>query len=613
MRSSLGRAHALRSCLTKAAHSRNFRRMVACLSLMMLPLSGCSPDSPVGPSAQSIADVAPAVVDSGKVTDLQVSAISDSSITLAWTEVDDGSGLPASYRLKYAQPPIDWASAAIGCDRTITGVRIGAPMSCTVHGLSQSTEYDFQLMSYRTLNGVWVGSVYSNLAHGTTIAPPSTVVTAGVSDLAIVASSETTVAVRWTQVDDGTGAPAKYRVKYAPPSIDYASATVGCQQTIVGTAIGDPISCTIEGLAPGTKYEVQLMSYRTDASGAWQDPLPSNIVAAETVATTPVAQASAQGIWISPAELAALPTSGAAWSNLLSEANSSCGSVDLSDQEQRTNVCILAKALAFARTGTASYRSAVVTALKQIVDAPAYNGRALALGRELGAYVIAADLISLRSHDPALDRDFRAEIRSLLTTYTNSGPSSLIKCHELRPNNWGTHCGASRLAVAAYLGDTAEIDRAAQVFKGWLGDRSAYAGFVYGDLSWQCDPNRPVGINPAGCRRYSRDLGGILPDDQRRAGSYSWPPTRENYVWEALQGAVVQAVILERLGYPAFQWSDQALRRAVEWLYTVNGFPAGGDDGWQPHLFNRYYGTSFSAPVPANAGKNVGWTDWTHR
>jgi hypothetical protein len=68
---------------------------------------------------------------------------------------------------------------------------------------------------------------------------------------------------------------------------------------------------------------------------------------------------------------------------------------------------------------------------------------------------------------------------------------TLVSTHEDRPNNWGTHAGASRVAVAVYLGDSAELERAAQVFKGWLGDRASYAGFNYGDLSWQCDAANP--------------------------------------------------------------------------------------------------------------------------
>jgi len=321
---------------------------------------------------------------------------------------------------------------------------------------------------------------------------------------------------------------------------------------------------------------------------------------------------ASSGIWISQAELMALPASGTAWNNVKSAADQSCGSPDLSNQDQGNNVCILAKALVFARTGQGSYRSDVVAALSAIVNSGTYSGRALALGRELAAYVIAADLIDLKNFDVALDTSFRAKIRSLLTTSTSGGPGSLIECHEDRPNNWGTHCGASRAAVAAYLGDTTALARVAQVFKGWLGDRSSYSGFSYGDLSWQCNSSAPVGINPTGCTRDGHSIDGVLPDDQRRAGGFSWPPPKENYVWEGLQGAVVQAVLLKRAGYDVFTWENQALRRALQWLHSQANFPATGEDTWTPHLINYYYGTQFPAPVPTSPGKNMGWTDWTH-
>lgn len=332
----------------------------------------------------------------------------------------------------------------------------------------------------------------------------------------------------------------------------------------------------------------------------------------------PPASRSTAGIWIGRAELARLPTSGPAWANVSAEAARRCGTPDLADQSQRTNVCIMAKALVFARTGRAPYREDVVAALRSIVGSGRYRGRALALGRQLGAYVIAADLIALGQHDPALDAAFRAKLRELLTTPTTGGPSSLVECHELRPNNWGNHCGGSRAAVAVYLGDRGEVDRAARVFRGYLGDRSAYAGFVFGgpagsrDNSWQCDERRPVGINPAGCTRGGRSVDGVLPDDQRRGGRFRWPPPRENYVYEGLQGALMQAVILSRQGYDVWNWGDRALLRAFRWLHDVAGYPAEGDDTWQPHVVNRAYGTRFPAPVPSRPGKNVGWTDWTH-
>jgi hypothetical protein len=54
---------------------------------------------------------------------------------------------------------------------------------------------------------------------------------------------------------------------------------------------------------------------------------------------------------------------------------------------------------------------------------------------------------------------------------------TLISTHEQRPNNWGTHAGASRVAASAHIGDDADVARAAAVFKGFLGDRASYAGF----------------------------------------------------------------------------------------------------------------------------------------
>jgi hypothetical protein len=580
--------------------------MLTCLTVALLPMAACSAELPVSPSAEDGGGPVMAV-DSHAVTDLRATGRTTSTITLGWTEVDDGRGSPAEYRVKYAAPPISWSSATTGCSRVI-GVRIGSPISCTVEDLPAAKDFDFELMSYRLRDGVWVGAVHSNVARGTTAAMRVGTVT----DLLVMRSTQSTLTLHWTQVQDGGGQPASYRLKYAAPPIDWSTASIGCAPTMVGTEVGAPMSCTVTGLKPGNTYDVEVMSFRS-VKGVWQDGQHSNIARGATSPPSSTWQAAGRGIWISHSELAALPTSGAAWASVLEEANTSCGIVDLSDQNQRNNVCVLAKALAYARTETSSYRTGVAEAIRQIASTSTYTGEALSLGRELAAYVIAADLIGLPAHDAALDAAFRLRLRALLTTPTTGAASNLVDCHERRPNNWGTMCGATRAAIAVYLADDAELARTAQVFKGYLGDRASYAGFSYGELSWQCDPNRPVGVNRAGCTRDGHDLDGVLPDDQRRGGSYAWPPVKENYAWEALQGAVVQAVILTRAGFPAFEWEDRAIYRAVRWLHRANSYPAAGDDTWLPHIVNRVYGSSFAAPVPSRPGKIMGWADWTHR
>jgi hypothetical protein len=317
-------------------------------------------------------------------------------------------------------------------------------------------------------------------------------------------------------------------------------------------------------------------------------------------------------IWLSAAELAALPASGTAWNNLLNAAQRDTSQPNISDQNDRTDVDVLAKALVYARTGDSRYRNEAITGIMAAIgtEGDATTG-ILAVGRNTMPYVIAADLVNLPANS-AEDQVFRAWLANLRhSVFSGGGSHSLISCHEQRPNNFGTHCGASRIAIALYLGDSVELDRAATVFRGWLGDRNAYTGFSFGDLSWQCNSNQPVGINPAGCTRDGHSIDGVLPDDQRRGGAFTWPPPKENYVWEGLQGAVVQAQLLHRAGYPAWEWQDRALLRAVTWLHSQAGFPAEDDDRWQPWLVNYAYGTNFPAPSPTSPGKGMAWTDWS--
>jgi hypothetical protein len=300
--------------------------------------------------------------------------------------------------------------------------------------------------------------------------------------------------------------------------------------------------------------------------------------------------------------------SGSAWSAMKSTADSALGSPNISDQDDRTDTNTLAAAFVYGRTGTTSYRTRVVAAIEAAVGTER-GGRTLALARNLPGYVIAAAVVDLPAVDPYFDTNvFRPWLRYVLTEDLDG--MTLRGTHEDRPNNWGTHAGAARAAVALYLGDGAELQRTATVFKGWLGDRTAYAGFKFGDLSWQCDPTRPVAIDPVGCVKDGVVIDGALPDEMRRGATFQWPPVPTDYAWEGLQGAMLQADLLSRAGYPVWSWSDQALLRAVRFLYGKVHWAAEGDDEWQPWLVDARYGTAYRGAAPASPGKNYGWTDW---
>jgi hypothetical protein len=243
------------------------------------------------------------------------------------------------------------------------------------------------------------------------------------------------------------------------------------------------------------------------------------------------------------------------------------------------------------------------------------GGRVLALARNLTGYILAADLINLPDYNPTLGLKFSNWLSSVRTEKMTEC-TTLVICHNKRPNNWGTFAGASRIAADLYLNDTDDLSLAAKTFKGWLGDRSAYSGFDYGTMSWQCDPSLPVGINRADCK----DKSSILPDDMRRGGSYHIPPSHTDYVWGALSGAVIQAELLSRAGYPSWEWgysnlNDKALYRAIERLDQLNakygGWWADGDDTPTVWIVNHAYNAHFNTTSPTALGKGISFTDWT--
>jgi hypothetical protein len=350
---------------------------------------------------------------------------------------------------------------------------------------------------------------------------------------------------------------------------------------------------------------------------------------------SPTLPVSDEGIWISRAEVLRLPTSGSAWERLKKAADDEFRLRKIADKDSNHDVKTLAVALVYARTGDESYREKAADAIASAVGTEE-GGTTLALGRNLLSYVIAADLIDLQAFDPVGETEFRDWLDSVRHEPLGSqaiADQTLIGTAERSASNWGGMAGASRVAVAAYLGDKKDLARAAKVMKGWLGDRSAYPGIPgqhfesedvgkgfhsggsHEDLSWQADPSRPRGVNPKGSEKDGHSIDGALPDDMRRGGRFTWPPAYTQYPREALSGYVALAELLYRQGYEVYAWEDDALFRATRFLFDLDReFP---DEGWwEPDvpaywIVNCRYGTSF--PVEGRGlGRNVDWTDWTH-
>ena len=118
-------------------------------------------------------DLAFVIVRNNQIADFRVTVVNATDVTLAWTEVDDGTGAPATYDVRVAAGQINWGSAVSvtsgTCSSAVAGTTIGATKTCTVTGLSTTTAYQFQAVPYRgTLGSGAVFGPLSNIVDATT-------------------------------------------------------------------------------------------------------------------------------------------------------------------------------------------------------------------------------------------------------------------------------------------------------------------------------------------------------------------------------------------------------------------------------------------------------------
>jgi hypothetical protein len=363
------------------------------------------------------------------------------------------------------------------------------------------------------------------------------------------------------------------------------------------------------------------------------EPRPATV---ERSAPPPAPAPRSEGIWISAATLRHLPTTGAAWERLLADAEADPGSADVADQDSGHDVATLAAALACARTHRSDLcdkaRAGIVAAI-----GTERGGRWLAVGRNLTAYVIAADVMDLRADgDPGSDgtrvetwiRGFQTE---RLADNNTGEPTPFVPFAS--GSNASAQEGAAYAAVAAYLGDRAALQRAWNAFRAYTCDRVG-PDAVHIDLhrgvqgGWADDDAHACAVNPPGATKQVPDgrrgagevqpIGGAIINDMARGGAFEWPPQMTDYPWVGLQGLVPAAVILDRAGYPAFAAGDRAVLRAVEYLGFLHRVTGRGE--WFQErrsnevlqLVNVVYGTDFPMRRPVGAGRTVGYTDWTH-
>ncbi len=346
----------------------------------------------------------------------------------------------------------------------------------------------------------------------------------------------------------------------------------------------------------------------------WVTGLLTALIMAVTVACSagsdePVAPLGRSQLLVDSAVLADLPTSGAPWSRLRAVADGDLGKPDLADQDNNNAARLLAAALVHVRTGEGSYREAVVAQLDQIPALPLDGARVLSVGRQIAGYAVTADLLGYR--EPAVV-DFIRRIRTVRLGGHDRW-FALAQASEDTASNWGAWALTSRIAASLYVGDTADVQRAAAVFHRFTGGSNEFTGWRETqdfDRTWACDPADWQGINPTGCGERA---GAIVEDISRSAGSF---PTIDDkglmYSWEALGAAVLSARLLSRAGYPdVYKWGDQGLLRAAQFLQGHGGYPpefaASMHVGW---AINQVFDVQLGPLESAGHGRQYGFTDW---
>lgn len=308
------------------------------------------------------------------------------------------------------------------------------------------------------------------------------------------------------------------------------------------------------------------------------------------------------GLIMTNQELALRPTSGPAWSALKSVADGSLGTPNITDQNNRHAVRTLAVALVAARTKDPSYADKARRAIASAIgtDKPSSN-TVLAVGRSLGAYVMAADLVGYR------DAAFLKWVKHLRDDQigTHGRWKSVRATSEDSANNWGTFALTSRIAASAFLGDREDLDRTYQIFTGYTNGSWPFRKTSSYQVAWQCG-SRFVAVNDS-CMKGGWNLGGAPVDDVSRA---SYPTPHGGYVTEALQGYAVQAMLLERQGYDAWDAGQQMVKRVADFQLRFgifNSHQVGYHVSW---MLNYYYRGSDYPTEPAGFGRVFGYTDW---
>ena len=358
-------------------------------------------------------------------------------------------------------------------------------------------------------------------------------------------------------------------------------------------------------------FNVQKPSDNLDKSDATRTPPTSpptvEITSPPDTGIGPIKLTYKQGgIWLTPAEIAQIPTDNPGWDSLVSWANKPMDLIGelpctageetrgiRCDGENDTPRVIFAKAIVGLRTNDQTMIDEAKAELDKVPEAvrtwtevtPSNDQK---WGqRHIPLIAVTANILDYRP--PAV----RAALNKVIREYTWGDGNTIEEQALLGLGNLPSH-GRWALMSVAYLDEdfatVNEVVKAEAKFLGeenWDGapnDHQFRLSTLGEEDNWQTlQPGGkadPIGILPAGAIWDGHGLGGLYVADQYRAENGPvWPPSYTNYIYEGLGPNLTIAFAADHLGFKnVFALGNYALLRTVLFQFSSHD----GKESWQP-------------------------------